>query len=162
MIASWNQTGFPERAEASKAQRQYARIAIVDEIARTYPRSAVEYCARERRCRTASAPSSLCSAERFPVTTNIAPAAATMRNQLLIGTPTATPPATARRTKPDATAARSSTGSCFSQALYVIVIATYAATTRVRCQVATNESAIAAAISIVFYNSTAATETSPD
>ena len=47
-----------------------------------------------------------------------------MRNQLLIGTPTATPPATVRSTNPEATAARSSTGSCFSQRLYDMVIAT--------------------------------------
>ena len=72
----------------------------------------------------ASSPSSVCSAERLPVTTNSAPDAATMRNQLLIDTPTATPPATVRSTNPEATAARSSTGSCFNQMLYASVIAT--------------------------------------
>ena len=46
----------------------------------------------------------------LPETTNIADAAVTVRNQVLVGIPTATPPATARNTKPAATQARSSTG----------------------------------------------------
>ena len=61
---------------------------------------------------------------RFPVTMNSAPDAATIRNQLLIDTPTATPPATVRSTNPAATVARSSTGSCFSHRLYASVVTT--------------------------------------
>jgi hypothetical protein len=48
---------------------------------------------------------------------NSEPKLATMRNQLEMGTPAATPPEMARSTNPEATAARSITGSCLSQRL---------------------------------------------
>ena len=40
-----------------------------------------------------------------------------MRNQREIGTSTATPPATARRMKPEATTAMSNTAMCLSQSV---------------------------------------------
>ena len=46
------------------------------------------------------------------------------RNQVLIGTSTATAPAMARRTNPPATAIRSITAMCFQIALYVRVSTT--------------------------------------
>ena len=55
---------------------------------------------------------------------NSDPAPATMRNQSESGTPVATPPAMARNTKPAATAARSITGSYFSQVVYEMVTST--------------------------------------
>jgi hypothetical protein len=48
---------------------------------------------------------------------NSDPKDATIRNQLEIGTSAATPPEIARRTKPDATAARSTTAISFSHRL---------------------------------------------
>src|SRR3954471_6755387 len=117
MIDSSNQVVFPVWLELSNAQRQSARIATDDDTARTYSRNEAEYCASALRCPAASLPSSICSAWRFPVTMNSEPAAATIRNHVEIGTSTAAPPATARSTKPAATAARSITASCFSQAL---------------------------------------------
>ncbi len=91
---------------------------------RTNPRKLVEYSSRVARCAPDASPSSTCSAWRFPATMNSDAAPATMRNQSEIWTFVATPPATARRTNPAATAPRSTTGSCLSQMLYETVSAT--------------------------------------
>jgi hypothetical protein len=55
---------------------------------------------------------------------NSEPAPATMRNQSDSVTPVAAPPAMARKTKPAATAARTMTGSYYSQVVYEIVTST--------------------------------------
>ena len=81
------------------------------------------YEASARRVVATPIPISNFSALRFPVTTNSAPAPATIRNHGEIDTPTATPPAIARNTNPDDTAKRSNTGSCLSQRLYAVVSA---------------------------------------
>ncbi len=57
--------------------------------------------------------SSCFSPDRLPVTMSSEPNEATMRNQSDRATPVATPPATARRTNPALTAARSRMGSFF-------------------------------------------------
>ena len=58
------------------------------------------YPASERRWLTAPSPSWRSSALRLPVTMNSDADPATMRNHGEIGTPTATPPAIVRSTKP--------------------------------------------------------------
>ena len=55
---------------------------------------------------------------RLPATMNRLPNMATIKNHSEIGTPTATPPAMARRTKPAATAARSRITSSFNHRVY--------------------------------------------
>ena len=52
---------------------------------------------------------------------NSEPNTVTRMNQLDIGTSTATAPAAARSTKPDATVTMSMTATCLSHALYSIV-----------------------------------------
>ena len=65
----------------------------------------------------APSPSSIASAYRLPVTMNSDPNVVTNTNQLDIGTSTATAPAVARSTNPEAIATRSSTATCFHTAL---------------------------------------------
>src|SRR5262245_10151066 len=55
-------------------------------------------------------------------------------NHFDIGTSTATAPAAARSTKPEAIKTRSTTATCLSQALYTIVVTTYVSTTATVCQ----------------------------
>src|SRR5262245_27099833 len=100
MIETSNQEVSPTRPDTSKAQRQYARIATLEVTARTYPGYEVEYISSDGRTPAASSPSSNSSAWRLPVTMKNDPAPATMRNHGEISTPTATPPAIARRTNP--------------------------------------------------------------
>ena len=123
-IESRNHVVSPVCAAFSNAHKQYAVIITPAETARTNPRYEVEYCPSVLRCPCDAEPSSTCSAWRFPVTMKSEPAPATIRNQSDSGTLVATPPATARNTKPDATAARSMTGSCLSHNVYDSVTST--------------------------------------
>ena len=161
MIESWNHAGVPTRADFSNAHRQYARIATLDATARTYPRNDSEYPASARRWLVASLPSDRSSALRLPVTMNNEPAPATIKNHGEIETPTAMPPAIARSTKPHATAARSSTGSCLSQTLYANVNARYPPTISTSCQRAANDRKRAAAAKPIPAATAVLTDTSP-
>ena len=64
---------------------------------------------------------------------------ATIRNQSESTTPVAMPPAMARSTKPELTAARSMIGSCLSHRLYAVVMTTYNPTTRANRYPASNQ-----------------------
>src|SRR5829696_5759195 len=90
---------------------------------RTCTRNDDEYWPRTARVLTDPTASSS-SAERLPATMNSEPKQATIRNQSDSSTPVAAAPATARITKPAATAARSTTAMCFSQMVYVVVSTT--------------------------------------
>ena len=92
---------------------------------------------------------------------NIDPAPATIKNHGEIETPTAMPPAIARKTNPDATAARSSTGSCFSHTLYAKVNARYPPITSASCHRAANDSRIDATASPIPAAIAVLTATSP-
>ena len=81
---------------------------------RTWFRNEAEYSPSTARVLTEPTDSAS-SAERLPATMNSDPKQATMRNQSDTWTPVAAAPATARMTKPAATAARSTTATCLSQ-----------------------------------------------
>src|SRR5688572_27874140 len=101
---------------------EYATNTVPYDTACRYERNVSEYCPSVALTLAASAPISMRSAWRLPATMNNDPNEATMKNHSEIGTPVAAAPATARSTKPAATATMSTTAMCLSTDEYSVVM----------------------------------------